>query len=126
MVDSKVTLGRCRCEGQGRCCACSAAAHLSTALAVDEPIPFKLCPVSASRLGLLLEAVALVDVAVRLDEAVDWSNVTPHPDLERLEERCRCGAPRGEHLTTGDQRAERWPCNGWRPSTVDGSKAGGK
>lgn len=59
-------------------------------------------------------------------EPVDWSNVTPHPRLAELEERCRCGAPRGEHLVGGEERAETWPCNGWQPSTVESNARGGK
>ena len=45
--------------------------------------------------------------------------------VDVLEQRCRCGMLRGEHLTKkhdASERAERWPCNGFRAEAS--SKAG--
>lgn len=68
-------------------------------------------------------------VGARIFPPIDWDHVTPHPELARLEDRCGgCGAPRGEHLTREAdslERAERWPCNGWKEPTSSSTSTDG-
>ena len=96
----------------------------------DTPVPFALVdpgePLEGARTERSPSGIVFRELVDVLEAApVDWSNIAPHPRLAELEQRCRCGMLRGEHLTKkhdASERAERWPCNGFRAEAS--SKAG--
>jgi hypothetical protein len=58
-------------------------------LPASERIPFRLTEPPPSGVELV--------IAPPVGEAVDWSNVTPHPALAELDALCVCGARMGDH-----------------------------
>lgn len=58
--------------------------------------------------------------ARRTSPPVDWARITPHPELEQLEEPCAaCGADLGDHLVEEPQSCPHTQCMGFRPYTFE-------
>ena len=52
----------------------------------------------------------LVDV-----NAVDWRNIQPHPDLQRIAQMCICGRDAGDHQADAPHACDETDCGAFVP-----------